>query len=82
MNNPVVTKEFAEFLVERKVKMLGLDSASPDRYPFEIHRILFSGGVLIAENLTNLDKLIDVNIFEVRIKADSSIARVIARVPE
>jgi len=87
LNNPVVTKEFAEFLVERKVKMLGLDSASPDRYPFEIHRILFSGGVLIAENLTNLDKLIDVNIFEVialplRIKADSSIARVIARVPE
>ncbi|ACR78818.1 MULTISPECIES: cyclase family protein [Kosmotoga] len=85
LNNPVVSKEFAEFLVERRIKILGLDSSSPDRYPFEIHKILFAGGVLIAENLTNLDKLLCVDTFEVialplRIKADSSIARVIARV--
>ncbi|OAA31580.1 cyclase [Kosmotoga arenicorallina S304] len=87
LNNPVVSKKFAKFLVEREVKMLGLDSASPDRYPFEIHHILFSGGVLIAENLTNLDKLLGLKTFEVialplRIKADSSIARVIVRITE
>ena len=82
--HPVITLEFAEFLVRKQIKMVGLDMPSPDKYPFEMHKCLFNGEILIAENLTNLNKLVDVNEFEVialplNIKADSSIARVIAR---
>ncbi len=81
---PVLTLEFAELLVRKQVKMIGLDSPSPDKDPFEIHKFLFEHKVLIAENLTNLEQLLNVKSFELialplNIKADSSIARVIAR---
>lgn len=71
-------------LVRKEIKMIGFDMPSPDKYPFEVHKCLFKGKILIAENLTNLEKLLDVGEFEVialplNIKADSSIARVIAR---
>lgn len=71
-------------LVRKRVKMIGLDTPSPDKIPFEIHKYLFQNNILIIENLTNLEKLIDGENFEVialplKIRADSSIARVIAR---
>lgn len=81
---PVITKEFAELVIRKKVKMLGMDTPSPDKYSFEIHKFLFENQVLIAENLTNVDQLLHVNSFEIIalplfIKADSSVARIIAR---
>jgi len=83
-DHPVITLEFAELLVRKQIKMIGFDMPSPDKYPFEVHKCLFNGKILIAENLTNLDKLLDASDFEVialplNIKADSSIARIIAR---
>jgi kynurenine formamidase len=83
--HPVVDMEFCEFLLSKNIKMLGMDMPSPDMYPFPIHKLLFEKKICIIENLTNLDKLIDVQSFEVialplKIKADSSMARVIARV--
>ncbi|HOI64947.1 MAG TPA: cyclase family protein [Mesotoga sp.] len=87
VENPCITEEFAKLLVEKKVKAVGFDSSSPDRYPYPVHGILFSNGVLIIENLTNLASLQGVVNFEVltlplKIHADSSIARVIAAVQE
>jgi len=87
VENPFITEEFAKLLVEKKVKAVGFDSSSPDRYPYPVHGILFSNGVLIIENLTNLASLQGVVNFEVltlplKIHADSSIARVIAAVQE
>jgi kynurenine formamidase len=81
---PIVSRELAQLFVKRHVKMVCLDSPSPDQYPFEIHKLLLENNVLIAENLTNLDKLISVNKFEVialplNIQADSSPARIVAR---
>lgn len=81
---PVLTLEFAELLARKQVKMIGLDTPSPDRYPFEIHKYLFNNKINIAENLTNVEQLLDKKSFEIIalplcIKADSSIARVIAR---
>jgi kynurenine formamidase len=71
----------------KKVKAVGFDSSSPDRYPYPVHGILFTNGVLIIENLTNLASLKEVVNFKVialplKIHADSSIARVIAVVQE
>lgn len=81
---PIVDMEFAEYLVNRKIKILGMDTPSPDRYPFAVHKLLFNNKIAIIENLTNLNMLLQENKFEVialplKIKADSSILRVVAR---
>ena len=81
---PVLEPELADFLISRGVKMVGLDSPSPDRYPFTVHKKLLGSDILIAENLTNLQRLLSAGRFEVlalplNIEADSSIARVAAR---
>lgn len=84
-NYPVMTSRFAELLIRKRVKMIGMDTPSPDKVPFEIHKALFKSNILLIENLTNLKELLHAERFEVmalplNIKADSSIARVIARV--
>jgi kynurenine formamidase len=83
-NHPEIDKELANFFIERKVKMIGIDLPSPDSYPFEIHKKLFENNVLIIENLTNLAKLQNIDEFEVEafplhIRAEASPARVVAR---
>ena len=81
---PIVSRELAQLFVTRQVKMICIDSPSPDRHPFEIHKLLLENNILIAENLTNFDKFLSVNKFEVialplKIHADSAPARIIAR---
>ncbi|MBT2764362.1 cyclase family protein [Paenibacillus sp. ISL-20] len=81
---PTLTKEFAELVVRKKIKMIGLDTPSPDKFPFEIHKYLFDNQVLIAENLVNVDQLLNLKSFEIialplLIKTDSAIARIVAR---
>lgn len=80
---PVMTEDVAEELVRRKIRMVGFDAPSPDRAPFSVHKILLGAGVLIIENLTNLEELLGVPQFEVRafpvkIAADAALARVVA----
>lgn len=82
---PVLTKAFAELAVRKRVKMVGLDTPSPDKVPYEVHRLLMENGILIAENLVNVDQLLGLEEIEIIAlpllkEADSSIARVIARV--
>ncbi len=84
---PDMTESFAEELVKAGVSIVGLDTASPDRTPFLIHRILLSGDVLIIENLTNLESLLGIVVFEVcalpaKFKAEAAPVRVIALVSE
>ena len=84
-NYPDISEELARFFAKQKVKMIGLDWDSPDHHPYPIHDILFKSNVLILENLTNLDQLLDETNFEVfafplKIEADSSIVRVVAKV--
>jgi len=82
---PDITDELARFLANQYVKIVGLDWVSPDHEPYPIHDILFNNNVLILENLTNLGQLLHATNFEVfafplKIEADSSIVRVVARV--
>jgi len=84
-NHPCLDIRFCEFLVKKKVKMVGIDAPSPDKYPFEVHKMLFRNNIYILENLMNLGQLIDKERFEVialplKIKADSSITRAVARI--
>lgn len=82
--HPALTDAFAELLVRKKVKMVGMDMPSPDYVPFAVHKRLFANGILIAENLANVSRLAELAAFEVialplAVRADSSVARIMAR---
>ena len=57
-DNPVVTLNTAQQLIEKKVKIVGLDSYTPDNEPYDIHKLWFKHDILIVENLVNLDQLV------------------------
>lgn len=57
-NNPVITKKTATELVKKKIKMVGIDSFTPDNEPYDVHKIFLKQDIMIVENLVNLDKLI------------------------
>ena len=84
-NYPVLTESLADFLVKIKVNMVGLDTPSPDRFPFSIHKRFLKANILIIENLVNLEALLgtekfEVYVFPLKIQADSAPVRVIAHV--
>jgi len=54
-----ISEEVARFLVEKKIKGVGIDAPSIDPYPFEVHRILLAHEILIFESLTNLKALVE-----------------------
>ncbi len=54
----LVSADLGKKITSFKPKIVGFDSFSPDVSPFEIHQLFFKNNILIAENLTNLDKLI------------------------
>lgn len=82
---PVLTEACAHELVRLKVKFVGLDTPSPDKAPYEVHRILLSKEILIVEGLVNLSLLVSLKKFEVialpaKFEAEAAPVRVIARV--
>jgi len=85
-DDPELTEDFANKIVELKVKMVGMDMLGPDLdKPWITHKILLGSEILILENLTNLDQLLDVTNFEVvalpaKFKADAAPVRVIAKI--
>lgn len=89
--HPFVAEETARWLVERRVKMLGLDlitvdlpvSLRPDPFTFPVHHILLGNNVLIIENMTNLDQIagrrVQLYAFPLAIRgSDAGQARVVA----
>jgi kynurenine formamidase len=82
---PLIAESFAKRAVEMGVSIVGLDTPSPDRAPYTIHKILLQEEVLIIENLTNLSLLknasnIVVFAFPPKLALEASPVRVIARV--
>lgn len=82
---PIMSEEIARWLVERKVKMVGVDACSvANQDDFPIHKILLAGDVFIAENLTDLGKLTgkDFKVYALPIKldGDGAPARVVAEI--
>ena len=78
---PLFSLEFAHLLVAAKIAAVGMDTPSPDGPPFAVHKVLLPENILLIENLTNLDKLLDVKRFRVlavplKLKADAAPARV------
>ncbi len=56
-NNPVLTEKIAKELVKKKIKIIGLDSPTPDNEPYTLHKLFFKYDILIIENLVNLHEL-------------------------
>lgn len=82
--NPQMSEELAHYLVEQRVKMVGVDACSVDREPFPIHKILLGNNILLIENLTNLEllkgKKFNVYALPLKLQVDGSPTRVIAEI--
>lgn len=81
-----LTEEVADYLISKKIKMIGVDMCSPDKSPFNVHKILLRNDILIIENLANLDQLIGkqftVYALPINLQLDAAQARVIAQINE
>lgn len=82
---PAMSEEIARYLVERKVKMVGVDTGSIDNQPgFPIHKILLGNDIPVIETLTNVEQLsgLESTIYALplRLDLDAAPARVIAEV--
>lgn len=64
-DHPSLSLELAHWLVEREVKLVAVDTPTPDLpvarreagFDWPVHQILLGAGVLISEHVTNLDAL-------------------------
>ena len=81
----VLDDECCEVLIDKKVSMVGLDTASADNVDgFPVHKKLLGADILIIENLTNLKELVG-NTFEfqalpIKLEKDGAPVRAIARI--
>ncbi|MEH0154830.1 cyclase family protein [Limibacter armeniacum] len=65
---PGLSEDGANWAVEKKVKSIGLDTPSIDygqSTDFMAHRVLFAANIPAFENLANLDKLVDHQVWVV-----------------
>jgi len=82
-NYPAMHLDIAKFLVQKKIKLVGIDTCSADNtLDFPVHKLLLKTGIPIIENLTNLDAVTGKNFklyaFPINIAADGAPARVVA----
>jgi len=82
--HPVADIAFADFLVERGVKMLGMDLPAPDKPPYAVHKRLLGNDIFVLENLTNLGMLVgkrfEVIALPLKLAAESSPVRAVCRI--
>ena len=60
LKNPGLAVSAAKYLTSKKINLVGIDSPSIDLgkdEKFSVHQILAKNGILIVENLANLDKI-------------------------
>ena len=60
LRNPGLAVSAARYLTSKKINLVGIDSPSIDlgkNSKFSVHHILAKNGILIVENLANLDKI-------------------------
>ncbi len=72
--HPVITPECARYLIDKQVKMVGIDFPSVDQAPYAIHTLLLGNDILIIENLTNLDQLVtqkNITLYAIPLKIDA-----------
>jgi len=87
--HPEIGEDFAEKAIELGIKIVGMDTPSPDRPPFKVHKLLLAKEILIIENLTNLEELFETTkggvAFEIfalpaKFYAEAAPVRVVAKI--
>ncbi|MCL2462152.1 MAG: cyclase family protein [Defluviitaleaceae bacterium] len=83
--HPVISPELAAFLISKHIKILGMDTPSPDAPPFALHKLLLANGIFVLENLTNLDAVPaegepELFAFPLKIAAEASLVRAVVRI--
>ncbi|GEM_PF-1932568 len=84
--HPEITPELADWLVERRVKMIGVDMPNPERRPDRyVHKKLLSNDVLILENLDDMSpiagRIVTLYAYPMKLRgSEVTPARVVARV--
>ena len=67
-DHPFISREAAEKIIATGVRVLGVDTLSPDETfvertdgepSFAVHKVILGSGGIIAENLTNLDMILE-----------------------
>ena len=81
MKEDTLNEKFLKSILNSNVKLIVIEKASVDQYPYEIHKRLFKKGIRIVENAIGFDKLRDLKTFRLyviplSIEADSSLCRV------
>ena len=64
LNNPGLSTSAANYLASKKINLIGIDSPSIDLGVdnlFSVHKILAKNNILIVENLSNLEKIPNLN---------------------
>lgn len=81
---PVIPEDVSQYLANKRVKIVGVDTCSVDGEAFVSHRMLLKNDVLIIENLANLKDLegkqFTVYALPIKLQLDGAPARVIALV--
>jgi kynurenine formamidase len=82
-NYPVISDEVVFALKETGVRIVGVDSPSPDKSPFTFHQHFLNRERFLVENLTKLDQLIaaeeiEFMAFPLKIRAEASLIRAVA----
>lgn len=80
---PVIDDELTDFFINKRIKLLGMDTPAPDRAPFNTHKALLENDIPILENLTDLSLLINADRFDIhavplKIEAEASLVRAYA----
>ena len=81
-----MSEEIANYLISKKVSMVGVDACSVDNQEgFPIHKLLWAADVLIIENLTNLEVLegnlsFKIHAYPIKLEIDGAPVRVVAEV--
>ncbi|HOW31940.1 MAG TPA: cyclase family protein [Bacteroidales bacterium] len=91
-NTPAYYGQYPDFdaliatkLVEYGVRIVGFDSPSPDRMPYDFHLTFLQGERFMIESLTNLaplpvDESFRLYAFPLKIQAEASLLRVVAEI--
>ncbi len=85
---PVMSVEFAQALVDKKIGLIGMDTAGPEMdEAFPVHKTFLPNNVLIIENMTNLEKLEKtknflVHAYPAKYHADAAPVRVVAQIEQ
>lgn len=84
---PVLPSEIIEIVKAYNIKMIILDTPSPDHAPYTLHHALFNADVLIVENAKNLttlskEKPMIIHAIPLNLETDGAPIRLFAKISE